>query len=108
MAECITKSEWQNFFDNISKTIKDNPTELEVEALSIFDKIEAEWIPLIGISYDAANERISVIFDKLDHAIEKPQEVTVEKEQDGIKAIEIVSAEDGSKNILRFKMPLKI
>lgn len=108
MAECIAKNEWKAFFDEFSKSLKENSVELEVEGLGIFDKIEAEWIPIMGITYDPADDMISVIFEKLDHSIAKPQEVVVERSSDGISRIEIVSSEDGAKNILKFRQPVKV
>ncbi len=108
MSECITKSEWEKFFNELSRSIKNTVCEVEVEALGIFDKIEVKWLPLLGLSYDPKDNVISVLFDKLDHMIEKPQEVVVEKGADGIKRIEIVSGEDAARNVLKFKEPVNV
>lgn len=48
----LDKTEWQPFFNFLSKQLEGMRTEIEVASLAIGDQIEAEWLPLIGIVYD--------------------------------------------------------
>jgi hypothetical protein len=66
MAELITvsKSEWKAFFDRMSKGIVGKWAEIEVASLDLGDQVLAEWIPLLGISYDPISDRVDVILDR--------------------------------------------
>ena len=108
MAECIPKNQWEDYLNRLSKVLKDSPVEVEVAATGIFDKPEVEWLPVLGISYDPKDNIVSILFENLDHIIEKPYEIKVEKDGSGIKEIVIVSEEDASKTILRFKTPVTV
>ncbi len=108
MAECISKNQWENYLNQLSKVFKDTPVEVEVAASGIFDKPEVEWLPILGISYDPKDNIVSILFENLDHIIEKPYEIKVEKDDSGIKEIDIVSEEDGTKTVLRFKTPVRL
>ncbi len=108
MMETIAKSQWKDYLDDLSKAIKDVPVEVEVEALGIFDKKEVEWLPLLGVSYDPKDDVVSILFEKLDHLVEDPQQIAVEKDNGSIKSIEIISGQDAAKNVLKFKVPVKV
>lgn len=41
--------------------------EIEVALLDIGDQIEAEWVPLLGITYDPKDDPVVVLLDGLDH-----------------------------------------
>ncbi len=108
MSECINKSQWKDYFDDMSKVLGDVPVEVEVEGLGIFDKVEVEWLPLKGITYDPKDNVVSLMFDKLDHMVEKPYEIEVEKGEDGVKTISFTSEGDGAKTVVKFKNPVKV
>ena len=108
MSESIAKSQWKDYCDNVSKAVKGAVVEVEVEALGIFDKIEAEWLPLLGITYDPKDDLVSIFFEKLDHMIEKPLEITVDKGDQGLNSIEITSGEDAAKTVVKFRTPVKV
>ncbi len=108
----IDRSEWQDFFDKVSKSMKDQQAEIEVAAFSVFDQIEAEWLTIIGISYDPKDDIISVYLenekgDNLDHLIHRPEKVEVYYKDDAITEFSILS-NDGSDTIIRLKSPLKL
>jgi hypothetical protein len=52
MAKKLENSEWRVYFDLISKALTGKRAEIEVASLKLGDQIEAEWLPLFGISYD--------------------------------------------------------
>jgi hypothetical protein len=48
----LDRREWKSYFDRISKELEAEEAEIEVVSLGLGDQIEAEWLPLLGISYD--------------------------------------------------------
>jgi len=99
MAELITvsKSEWKAFFDRMSKGIVGRWAEIEVASLDLGDQVLAEWIPLLGISYDPISDRVDVILDRSNHAILHPRDIVVRETSEGLVSSVAVMAQDGTR-----------
>jgi hypothetical protein len=98
----LEKSSWQTYLDKVSKTLVGKQTEIEVDALDIGAQIEAEWIPLQGITYDPKNDLVEVLVEGLDHLIRDPGEIWVDHGPAGLTSMEIIGT-DGVKQIIRFR-----
>jgi Family of unknown function (DUF5335) len=98
----LERSEWRSFLDNVSKLLEAKEAEIEVGSLRLGDQIEAEWLPLIGITYDPKDDLVEVALEGLDHMIRRPHEIYIENGVGVLASIEIVDA-DGVKQIVRFK-----
>ena len=48
----LAKPEWKAYFDHLSKNLIGERAEIEIAGLALGDRIEARWIPLIGITYE--------------------------------------------------------
>jgi len=106
--KALPKSEWESFFDRVSKTLGAKAAEIEVAGLDIGDQIEAEWLPLTGLAYDPKDDVFNVIAaDELDHLIRRPREIYVDLQVDGLHSVEIVDADD-HKQIVQLKEPLAL
>ncbi len=108
----LEKSKWEDYFNRVSKSLKDTPAEIEVEALGILDKYETDWISLVGISYDPKDDVISIYFEEpdlkdFDHIIRHPQDVAVEEGDDGLLNVEITGGQ-GYKHVIRFKQAVPV
>lgn len=91
----IDKSDWQSYLDGITKSLTGIRAEVEVASLNLGDQIQAEWVPLIGVTYDPKDDLIEVALEGLDHMIQKPVELDVDEGPDGLHSLSIV---DGDKN----------
>jgi len=98
----LEKSEWRTFFDGISKLLEGKQAEIEVASLAVGDQIEAEWLPLLGLTYDPKDDLFEVALDGLDHMIRKPREIYVDDDVGGLMSVEIVGA-DGSRQIIKLR-----
>ena len=105
MAHTLDKVQWQSYFDRMAKQLGASLVEIEVAGLGIGDQIEAEWVPLIGISYDPKDDVLEVAAEGIDHLIRQPREIAVEDGADGIRWLEVEDS-DGNRQIIRFKSPL--
>jgi hypothetical protein len=104
----IERSQWAPFLDNITKSLIGKQAEIEVVSLDLGDQIQAEWTPLIGITYDHKDDLIEIALDELDHLIRSPRELFVDYGVGGIiAAIQIVDA-DGNRQIVKLKDPLAL
>jgi hypothetical protein len=102
----LDKAQWRGFLDHMSKLLEGKQAEVEVVSLNLGDQIEAEWVPIIGVTYDPKDDLIDVELEGLDHMIHKPRELYVENGI-GVASLGIVDA-DGVMQIVKFKDPMML
>jgi Family of unknown function (DUF5335) len=98
----LEKQEWRSFLDVMSKLLEAKDAEIEVASLQLGDQIEAEWLPLLGISYDPRDDVLDIALDGFDHIIRKPREIYLDNGDAALTSLEIVDA-DGVKQIVKLK-----
>lgn len=98
----LEKPEWGPFFDAVSKLLEAEEVEIEIASLKLGEQVEAEWLPLIGITYDPKDDIVDVAVEGLDHIINKPREIYVQSSAEGLASIEIVGV-DGVKQLVKFR-----
>ena len=104
----IDPNGWARFLDGVTNSLIGKQAEIEVVSLDLGDQIEAEWTPLIGITYDRKDDLIEIALDELDHMVRSPRQLFVDYGIGGIvAAIEIVDG-DGNRQIVKFKDPLAL
>ena len=107
-ADLKTKpSEWKPLLDHLSKTLIGKRAEVEVAALRLGDQVVAEWLPLLGITYDQKDDLVEVALDGLDHMVRRPREINLLQQDGQWFAVLIVDAED-SRHIITLKEPLML
>ena len=103
----IPETEWRSFFDRVSKVLLGKRAEIEVATLDLGDQVVAEWLPMIGITYDSKDDLIDVALDRMSHLIRRPREIVVEEGDTGLKSVAVVDA-DGARQIVNLKDPLSL
>src|SRR5437764_15131544 len=71
----VDKRDWRAFFDWLSQNLLGARAEIEVASLDLGDQIETEWLPLLGITYNAKDDVLEGALDGLDHLIYGTREV---------------------------------
>jgi Family of unknown function (DUF5335) len=103
----LPKTEWRTFFDRMSKALLGKRAEIEVAALDLGDQIVAEWVPILGITYDSRDDLLDVALDGTSHLIRHPKEILIEEDSAGLKRVAVVDAE-GTRQIVNLKDPLML
>jgi hypothetical protein len=103
----LEKPEWRPFLDIVSKLLEAKEAEIEVASLDLGDQVVAEWLPLLGISYDPKDDIVEVALDGVDHLIRGPREIYLENGAGALTSIEIVDAND-AKQIVKLKDKLML
>jgi hypothetical protein len=103
----LEKPEWRPFFDTMSKILEAKVAEVEVASLDLGDQTQAEWLPLIGVTYDPRDDAVEIALDGLDHMIRKPREIYLDDGAAGLTSLEIVDA-DGVRQIVKLKDQLML
>jgi hypothetical protein len=91
----------------MSKALMGKWAEIEVATLDLGDQITAEWIPLIGITYDSKDDLFDVALSRYDHLIYHPRRVVVDEKDGALASVAIVDAE-GATQIVKMKTPLAL
>jgi hypothetical protein len=109
-ARNLPQTAWRPFFDVVSKALIGKRAEVEAASLELGTQVVAEWLPLIGITYDSHNDLLDVAMegpDHFDHLIRHPRQIAVVEGRDGIESIG-VTADDDVEEVIRFKNPLML
>jgi hypothetical protein len=103
----IPQKEWQALFHGLADALVGKRVEVEAASLDLGDQIVAEWVPLLGITYDDQDDLLDVALSGLNHLIRRPREIYVQEGPTGVETLAVVSA-DGVKQILHLKDPLML
>jgi hypothetical protein len=103
----IDRRGWQAFLDTFTCALVGKRAGIEVASLDLGDQIAAEWLPLLGISYDRKNDMVVIALDGIDHMIRAPREIYADYMAGALIALEIVDGKNRHQ-IVRFKDPLAL
>lgn len=103
----IEKPAWQKYFDGLARQLEGMSAEIDVESMAIGTQIEAEWVPLLGISYDPKSDALSIAVEGLGHRIRRPQSVFVDVELGRLASMEVIDS-DNVRHIVKLRDPLPL
>jgi hypothetical protein len=75
--------------------------------MGLGDRIAAEWIALLGISYDPKGDLVSIAAEGVEHLIYHPKQIHVDHEVDSLRSIEIIDVR-GNHHIAQLKDALSL
>lgn len=103
----LEKGEWQRFFDFLSRGLQGTRAEIEVASLALGNQIEADWLPLIGITYDHKDDLLEVALEGYDHMITHPVDIYLDATTEQLMSLEVVDAE-GVRQIVKLREPFML
>lgn len=103
----VPQAEWRAYFDRMSKELLGKRAEIEVASLELGDQIVAEWVPLLGITYESNDDLLDVALDRSNHLIRHPKEIVVEETSGAIASVAVIDKE-GARQVVRLKEPLTL
>ena len=103
----LARAEWRPYCDRVSKALVGRSVELDVASLDLGDRIEARWLPLLGVVFDARGDVLEIALEGVGHSILAPREVHLEETERGLVAIAVVAADD-TVETLRLREPLQL
>jgi len=103
----LPRADWRSFFDRMSKVLLGKRVEIEVASLDLGDQIVAEWVPLVGITYDSKDDLLDVALDRANRLIRRPQDIEVEESGGELKSVAVLDAE-GVRHVVRLKAPMML
>jgi hypothetical protein len=103
----VPRAEWREFFDRMSRGLLGKWADIEIASLGLGDQILAEWVPLLGITYDSHDDAIDIALDRTNHMISHPRDVVVDETPRGLASVAILD-EQGACQVVRLKEPLQL
>ncbi len=103
----LDKRDWQAYFARLSKSLSGHAVEIDVESLAIGAQVAADWVDLLGISYDPRSDIVSVLVAGLDHMVRHPRDVFVDTALTGVTSMEVIDSDD-IRHIIRLRNPLSL
>lgn len=107
----LPKESWQPFFESMTKILEGQRVEIEVFGLDLGDQIQAEAMPLNGLTYEAKDDTFYVYLEDeergFDHGIPHPREILVHMVGAQIDQVIVVDADD-HKHIVRLRQPIEL
>jgi hypothetical protein len=103
----VPKKSWGSLFDGISHELLGKRAEIAVSSLDLGDQVIAEWVPLLGFTYDSADDLLDIALDGSNHLIRHPREIAVEDAGGSVASVAVVDSE-GTKQVVRLKEPLAL
>jgi hypothetical protein len=89
----LERGHWQAFFDAASKSIDGQAATVELSGLQLGDRLAADHVPLIGLSYEPREDTLTLFLDGLQHRIAHPQAIHVEHSDGALASFEAVDEE---------------
>ena len=103
----LQRSQWQHYFDRVSRILVGKQAEIETASLAFGDQINREWSLLNGLAYDPKDDTFEVVTEDLDHLIPHPQDIYVDHTGVMLRSVEVIDA-DGNHQIVKLKEPLPL
>lgn len=107
----LSEESWGDYFDSVTNALQGRQVEIEVVGLDLGDQIQAEWLPLNGLTYDPNDDTFYVYIEdqenSFDHGIAHPREILVHTGAGGLDQVVVVDA-DGRRHIVRLRQPLEL
>jgi len=103
----LARAEWRRYCDRVSKQTAGRPVELDVASLKLGDRVQARWLPLLGVVFDVRGDVLEIALENVGHSILAPREILLEETERGLVAMDIVAADD-TVETLRFREPLRL
>lgn len=98
----LKKAEWRSYLDRIARALIGRRAAIEIRSPQFSNDIQAEWLPLQGISYDPKKDILEIAVSGLKHMIRKPLHLIVEEDSGQLATLEIID-QDGLSQIVRLR-----
>ena len=103
----VPRADWEGFFRRLGDSLVGKRAEVEVASLELGGQIVAEWLPLLGITYDGKNDLLDVGLQGMNHLIHHPREIVVDQDAGGLSSVAVVDAEE-RRQIIKLKDPVML
>jgi hypothetical protein len=105
--ERIEAARWKRFFDDVSRALPASKVDVVITGLDLGAQPGATHAPLVGLTYDSADDAFEITMRDFGHRISEPVSIYVERDSQGLHAIEVTDRE-GHKHIVKLTHALAL
>jgi hypothetical protein len=105
--EKLEKTQWSAFCDRMSGGLMGKRAEIEIASQDLGIQVKTNWLPVIGLVYDARSDMMEIVLDGIEHVVLHPRELYVDYGPGGIESLGIVD-HDYAWQIVLLRDPLML
>lgn len=105
--EKLERALWRPYLDEFSKKLSGEEAEVRVAGMKLGSQVEAEWVPLRGITYDHKDDILMISLEGLEHIIHNPKTIYVDTGNGVLTSLEAADA-DGVRCVIQLRKPLAL
>lgn len=102
----VARARWAPLLEAISEAARAQAARIDATGLGL-GTVATEQLPLTGVAYDVAADAIELSFDGLEHRIEAPRAMYVERDGAALAGVEVVDGA-GAHHIVQFATALEL
>lgn len=103
----VDRSEWQATADLLSRALHGQPARLEIAAKSLGDQVDAEWTPLLGLTYDPKDDIFEIQLRGVDHLVRRPAQFAIRERYEMLESL-LVRDAAGTEHIVQLLEPIPL
>ncbi|TCR75611.1 DUF5335 family protein [Rhizobium sp. BK376] len=99
--EVLAKTEWRSYFKRYDEILAGTEVRIEVASPALGDQVLVERAALLGLTYEAREDVLSIVASNHSHIVKQPREISVHEVDGRLQAMRILDQE-GRQQILTF------
>jgi CRP/FNR family transcriptional regulator, nitrogen fixation regulation protein len=103
----LEKSDWRYYSAHLSKALANRRSEANTASLAVSRQVAAEWVPLLGVTYETKEDLFEIALQHLEHRVRFPRTIYVDEGPKGTAGFEVIDFA-GLRHSVQLSHPVKI
>ena len=103
----LEKSDWRYYSAHLSEALASRGPEANTASLAVSRQVAAEWVPLLGVTYENEKDVFEIALQHLEHTVRFPRTIYVDEGPKGTAGFEVIDFA-GLRHDLQLSHPVKI
>jgi CRP-like cAMP-binding protein len=103
----LEKSDWRYYSAQLSKALAGRDSDANTASLAVSRQVAAEWVPLLGVTYETEKDLFEIALQLLKHGVRFPRTIYVDEGRKGTAGFEVIDFA-GLRHNLQLSHPVEI
>jgi len=86
----LEKSDWRYYSAHLSKALAIRRSEANTASLAVSRQVAAEWVPLLGVTYETEKDLFEIALQHLEHRVRFPRTIYVDEGPKGTTGFKVI------------------
>jgi hypothetical protein len=86
----LEKSDWRYYSAHLSTALASRRSEANTASLAVSLQVAAEWVPLLGVTYETEKDLFEIALQHLEHTVRFPRTIYVDEGPKGTAGFEVI------------------